>query len=96
MNRKIEKAIDEMKIELRVRNYSLKTQKSYLMCCRRYLEYRGNLDLDECELKRFLVGLQDKGLSPQTINLYLNAVSQCLKMGENSGLIQSGPLISTS
>lgn len=74
MNEKIEKALGVMRLELRVRNYSLKTQKSYLMCCRKYLEDVWNLDGDEGELKRFLVGLQDEGLSPQTVNLYLNAV----------------------
>lgn len=71
-----EKLLSAMSLELKVRNYAFKTRESYLFCCGKYLDYKGEnfLELDETSLKKFLVGLQDKGLAPQTINLYLNAV----------------------
>ncbi|MFH1426918.1 MAG: site-specific tyrosine recombinase/integron integrase [Patescibacteria group bacterium] len=62
--------------ELKVRNYSPKTIKAYLMCIELYLKYKKvNLNkLDEEDIKDFLLLLKDKGKSPQTINLYLNSI----------------------
>ncbi len=62
--------------ELRLRNYSLKTIKSYLNCLKDYFEFKKiNLDeINENNIKTFLLKKQDKNYAPQTINLYLNAI----------------------
>ncbi|MDP3901631.1 MAG: tyrosine-type recombinase/integrase [bacterium] len=62
--------------ELRLRNYSPKTIKAYLLCIEAYLKYKEvNLEkLDEENIKSFLLILNDKNKSPQTINLYLNSI----------------------
>ncbi|NIA01797.1 MAG: tyrosine-type recombinase/integrase [Nitrospirae bacterium] len=67
----VEKLLDLMRLELRVRNYAQKTQKNYLLCCRKFLEFEGfdgGVDF-EC-IKRFLVGLSDRGLVAESVNLY--------------------------
>lgn len=62
--------------ELRLRNYSPKTIKSYLACIEDYLRAKKdnvkfvNIDF----IRDFLLAKKDKGLSPQTINQYLHAI----------------------
>ncbi len=62
--------------ELRLRNYSLKTIKSYLNCLKEYFDVKkNNLEkIDEEHIKQFLLNKRDKNYSSQTINLYLNAI----------------------
>ena len=62
--------------ELKYRNYSLKTIKSYLRCIKEYLEFiKPNFKyLNESKVKSFLINKQDNKYSPQTINLYLNSI----------------------
>jgi site-specific recombinase XerD len=66
--------------ELKLRNYSPKTKKSYLACLKEYFKFlakpkniRG-LKTSTDKVKKFLLAQQALGKSPQTINLYLNAI----------------------
>lgn len=69
--------LEKTKQELRLRNYSFKTIKAYLGCLREYFDFKKfNLEkIDEEKIKRFLLNKQDKKYSPQTVNLYLNAIN---------------------
>lgn len=62
--------------ELCLRNYSLKTVKSYLRCLQGYFEYikfgYRNCDIDK--IRSFLLKKQENNCAPQTVNLYLNAI----------------------
>ncbi len=72
----IQTELSQAEKELKIRNYSPKTLRSYLHCLKEYLFYKGE-DLhvyDEENIKNFLVLLERKGVSGQTLNLYLNAV----------------------
>ncbi len=62
--------------ELKIRNYSPKTIKSYLCCLKNYLyNSRENVESVDIDFIRdFLLLKKEKGLSSQTINLYLNAI----------------------
>lgn len=62
--------------ELRIRNYSPKTVKSYLHYLREYLDFRTTLVEagEEISVKRFLLSLEKRGASPQTRNLCLSAI----------------------
>lgn len=62
--------------ELKLRNYSQKTVKSYLACLSDYFRYIKTVKRDpELSLiKEYLLDKQKRGLSPQTINLSLNAI----------------------
>ncbi|MFA6100326.1 MAG: tyrosine-type recombinase/integrase [Patescibacteria group bacterium] len=62
--------------EMRLRNYSPKTIKAYLACLKDYLvEDPTATDAGNVEnIRRFLLSKQAKGLAPQTVNLYLNAI----------------------
>jgi site-specific recombinase XerD len=68
--------LTKVETELRLRNYSPKTIKSYTSCLKEYFGYkkRDLAKLDEDNIKDFLLKLQDKKLSPQTVNLYLNSI----------------------
>ena len=65
--------LEKTRQELRLRNYSLKTVKSYLSCLGEYFDFKKfNLEkIDEENIKQFLLNKQDKNYSSQTINLYL-------------------------
>ncbi|HUT22026.1 MAG TPA: tyrosine-type recombinase/integrase [Candidatus Bipolaricaulota bacterium] len=72
----MQKYLDAVKIELRLRNYSPKTTKSYLLCLRDYFNYK-KLDFEQLDIqsiKEFLLKKYDKGFSSQTVNLYLNSI----------------------
>lgn len=62
--------------ELKLRNYSPKTIKSYLGCLRDFFSKNFNnpekADIDY--IQNFLLDKKDKGFAPQTINLFLNAI----------------------
>jgi site-specific recombinase XerD len=72
----MQELLNQTKKELQYRNYSLKTQKAYLVCIKNYLLFIGMQykNINENRIKDFLIGLQEKGYSPQTINLYLNSI----------------------
>jgi len=68
--------LEKTEQELRLRNYSFKTIKTYLGCLREYFDFKKfNLEkIDEEKIKQFLLNKQDKNHSSQTVNLYLNAI----------------------
>lgn len=61
-------------IELRLKNYSLKTIKSYLRCLRDFFYFAKGRQFDSQVVKEFLILKQNQGCAPQTCNLYLNAI----------------------
>ena len=65
-----------MEQELRLRNYSHATIKSYRHGLNTYLEFQKGdpQNLDTATIKAFLLTLEHNGLSPQTRNLFLNAI----------------------
>lgn len=68
--------LNQTEQELKIRNYSPKTIKTYLACLKEYLLYSQNTfnTLNVQRIKNFLLKKQEKRYSPQTINLYLNAI----------------------
>ena len=72
----LQELLKKVENELRIRNYSRRTIKSYLMCLSDYFKYIKNVvkNPDIGLLKKYLLEKQDKGQSSQTINLYLNAI----------------------
>ncbi len=68
--------LEQTTLELKYRNYSPKTIKSYLFCIKGYLENKKNNleNLNENHIKNFLLNKYTFGKSSQTINLYLNAI----------------------
>lgn len=68
--------LEQVKTELKIRNYSQKTISAYLSCLEDYFNYKQvNLDkLDQNNIRAYLLLKQDKNYSSQTINLYLNAI----------------------
>ena len=68
--------LDKTERELRLRNYSPKTNKSYLACLTEYFAFHGAdiEQMNEENIKEFLLQKQAKDYAPQTINLYLNAI----------------------
>ena len=73
---KLEDLLSKIKNELKLRNYSHKTVKSYLGCLIDYFRYIKKVakDPDIVLIKKYLLEKFDKKQSPQTINLYLNAI----------------------
>ncbi len=72
----MQKFLDKVKTELRYRSYSQKTLDSYLGCLKDFFGFlKENFDkFDEFKVKEYLIGLKDRGLSGQTINVHLNAI----------------------
>ncbi len=68
--------IDKTIRELKIRNYSYKTIKSYTYSLEKYFSFKkiGFEQLDMENIKNFLESLENKGVSPQTRNLILNAI----------------------
>lgn len=62
--------------ELKIKNYSSKTLKSYLYGLRKYFCFKGDkltkLDLEN--IRDFLLHCEQKRISPQSRNLFLNAI----------------------
>jgi site-specific recombinase XerD len=73
---KIEEFLSKIANELKLRNYSRKTIKSYTACLADYFRYIKNVTKDPnvALIKKYLLEKFDKKQSPQTINLYLNAI----------------------
>ena len=62
--------------EMRLRNYSQQTIKSYLGCLADFFKSKTN-DFEKMDfefIRAFLLRKQEKHYSPQTINLFLNAI----------------------
>jgi len=78
--------LEQTRQELRLRNYSFKTIKSYLGCLKEYFDFKKlSLEkIDEENIKQFLLNKKDKNYSSQTINLYLNAINFLPRSIENS------------
>ena len=62
--------------ELRIKNYSSKTIKSYLYGLKEYFSFKVNnlTELDQNNIKNFLLYCEQKQISPQSRNLFLNAI----------------------
>lgn len=68
--------LDQLRNELRMRNYSHRTVQAYTSCLKSFLSFI-NCDVhlfDGQNIKRFILSLYDKNLSAQTINLHINAL----------------------
>lgn len=72
----LKELLEKIKDELRLRNYSPKTIKSYLGCLSDYFHYIKNVkkDPDVSNIKKYLLEKQSAGQSSQTINLHLQAI----------------------
>jgi integrase/recombinase XerD len=68
--------LNKIEQELKLRNYSQKTIKSYLICLSDYFRYIKKVKKDPNiqMIKEYLLDKKEKGQSSQTINLYLNAI----------------------
>jgi site-specific recombinase XerD len=62
--------------ELKIKNYSSKTIKSYLYRLREYFSFKGDNyeKLDQENIRDFLFHCERKHVSPQSRNLFLNAI----------------------
>lgn len=72
----MKKCLLQTQNELRLRNFSKKTEKSYLACLKDYFKYKKQnySKIDLANIKSFLLNKQSQGKSPQTVNLHLNAI----------------------
>jgi len=72
----MQERLNTMERELKIRNYSPRTAKSYLYGLREYLVFKKeNLEiLDQENIRNFLLQREQRGTSPQSRNIYLNAV----------------------
>jgi len=63
--------------EMKLRNYSLETIKSYVSAVRNLYNYYNKppRDLNYEELKKFLLFKAEQGSAPQTLSLYANAIN---------------------
>ncbi len=69
--------LKKLEDELRLRNYSFKTVKSYTGCVAEYLRAKQkNFDLVNTDfIKQYLLSKVDKGMSSQTVNQSLQAIN---------------------
>lgn len=87
-----QKYLEQVKTELRLRNYSPKTIKSYLLCIEYFFRFLGSnferMQIDK--IRQFLLQKQEKGSSGQTLNLYLNSIKffyrEIMKSGQKIDL----------
>lgn len=73
---KLQELLIKIENELKLRNYSRKTIKSYVSCLTDYFRYIKNIkkDPDINLIKKYLLEKQEREQSSQTINVYLQAV----------------------
>ncbi len=73
---KVEELYRRIEDNLKLRDFSGKTIKAYLCCLKDYFLYIKNVakEPDIEIIRKFLLAKQENGRSPQTINLYLNAI----------------------
>lgn len=68
-------AVERYERELRIRNYSPRTIRSYLACLRAFFLFHHNTAAVSGEdVRAFLDHLQRSGVSPQTLNIHLQAI----------------------
>lgn len=71
----MQKQLDEMMVCLRLRCYSPRTIKAYVSAVGFYLKFQNeDSGLRVENIRRFLLMKQERGVSPQTLNLYLQAI----------------------
>lgn len=72
----LQELLNKIANELKLRGYSQKTIKSYLICLTDYFKFIKNVkkDPDVDLIKKYLLKKQERGQAGQTINLYLNAI----------------------
>lgn len=72
----MENIFDKTGQVLRLRNYSPKTRKAYLLYIKKYVTFAKdkNIKDKQAAIEEFLLDNHERGKSPQTINLALNAV----------------------
>lgn len=72
----MEDYLKQVENELKLRNYSEKTTKSYLACISDYLEAKkDNIQFVDVDfIRQFLLRKKENGLSSNTINVYLHSV----------------------
>ena len=72
----LKELLQKIENELRLRNYSHKTIKSYTGCLFEYFKHIKNIqeNPDIAIIKKYLIEKQNKGQSSQTINLHLHAI----------------------
>jgi len=72
----MQEQLDQAERELKIRNYSQKTVKSYLYGLKEYFSFKKasleNLNVEN--IKEFLLRSEQKGVSAQSRNLFLNAI----------------------
>jgi site-specific recombinase XerD len=68
--------LDKAQQELKIKNYSPKTIKSYLYGLREYFSFKGSdfTKLDQEDIRNFLLHCEKMHISPQSRNLFLNAI----------------------
>lgn len=68
--------LEKTRRELKIKNYSSKTIKSYHYGLKEYLSFKGDdfTVLDQESIKNFLLHCEKKQISPQSRNLFLNAI----------------------
>jgi len=68
--------LELLKRELKIRNYSSKTIKSYFHGLQEYFSFKGDnyKELDQENIRNFLLSCEKKWLSPQSRNLFLSAI----------------------
>lgn len=68
--------LNKVEVELKYRNYSQKTLKTYLLCLKSFFLFlKSDFEkFNEFKIKEYLVGIKDKGSAGQTINVHLNAI----------------------
>ncbi len=68
--------LNKTEAELRLRNYSPKTLKTYLYFVKGFLAFQFDVpvNMPEARIKEFLLALENRGASPQTRNLCLSAL----------------------
>ncbi len=72
----MQKQLNLVQRELKIKNYSPKTVKSYLYGLKKYFTFKKrNLEtLDQNHIKEFLLYCEQKGISAQSRNLFLSAI----------------------
>lgn len=72
----LQELMRKIKDELKLRNYSRKTIESYIFCLADYFKYLKNIKREPeiAVIKKYLLEKQAKGLSSQTVNLYLQSI----------------------
>jgi len=72
----LQELLNKIKDEMRLRNFSQKTIKSYVSCLDDYFFYIKTIKREPSleVIKKYLLSKQNRGLSSQTINSYLQAI----------------------